>query len=83
MAFLGLLVVPYAFKGPHRGAVALAVPLIWVLLGTAGDEARVARRWSGASTRWWASSTRSGRGRLIVRLLGWQQQAVPLSARTG
>ena len=33
MAFLGLLVVPYAFKGRHRGAVALAVPLVWVLLG--------------------------------------------------
>ena len=26
MAFLGLLAVPYAFDGPHRGAVALAYP---------------------------------------------------------
>ena len=35
MAFLGLLAVPYAFEGPHRGAVALAFPLVWLLLGTA------------------------------------------------
>jgi hypothetical protein len=39
MAFVGLLVVPYAFKGRHRGAVALAVPLVWVLLGTSADAA--------------------------------------------
>jgi hypothetical protein len=39
MAFLGLLVVPYAFEGQHRGAVALAVPLTWLLLGTAGEDA--------------------------------------------
>ena len=35
MAFLGLLVVPRAFRGRHQGAVALAIPLVWVLLGTA------------------------------------------------
>ena len=35
MAFLGLLVVPRAFTGGHQGAVALAIPLVWVLLGTA------------------------------------------------
>jgi hypothetical protein len=37
MAFVGLLVVPHAFKGPHPGAVALAVPMVWVLLGTSAD----------------------------------------------
>jgi hypothetical protein len=39
MAFLGLLVVPYAFKGPLRGVVALAVPLVWILLGIASENA--------------------------------------------
>ena len=33
MAFLGLLIVPRAFRGRHQGA--LAIPLVWVLLGTA------------------------------------------------
>jgi hypothetical protein len=36
-ALIGLLVVPHALAGRHRGAVALAIPLVWVLFGTAED----------------------------------------------
>jgi hypothetical protein len=76
MAFLGLLVVPYAFEGPHRGAVALAVPLTWVLLGTAGEEAASRTlEWClysvvGVLYAIWARA-------LVVRLLGWQERPAP------
>ena len=53
---------PLRFRGPHRGAVALAIPLVWLLLGTA-EGARSRGRSSGASIRSPASSTRSGRAR--------------------
>ena len=71
MAFLGLLVVPYAFKGRHRGAVALALPLVWVLLGTASDAAAAKTlEWClyclvGVLYAVWALA-------LILWVLGWQ-----------
>ena len=71
MAFLGLLVVPYAFDGRHRGAVALAIPLVWLLLGTAEDSAlEKTVEWClysvvGVLYAVWARS-------LILTLLGWQ-----------
>jgi hypothetical protein len=71
MAFLGLLVVPYAFEGPHRGAVALAVPLTWVLLGTAGEAAASRTlEWClysvvGVFYAIWARA-------LVLALLGWR-----------
>lgn len=40
-ALIGLIVVPHALSGPIRGPVALAVPLVWLLLGTAADETLV------------------------------------------
>jgi hypothetical protein len=47
LALLGLLIVPSALIGPHHGAVALAVPLVWVLLGTAdGSAFAKALEWS-------------------------------------
>jgi hypothetical protein len=72
MAFLGLLVVPYAFEGPHRGAVALAVALVWVLLGTAGeDAASKTLEWCfyslvGVLYAIWARA-------LVLALLGWRE----------
>jgi hypothetical protein len=74
MAFLGLLVVPYAFKGRHRGAVALAVPLVWVLLGTSADAAASKTlQWClfsliGVLYAVWARA-------LILRVLGWRMRA--------
>ena len=71
MAFLGLLVVPYAFKGRHRGAVALAVPLVWVLLGTAeGSTLSKTLEWClysivGVLYAVWARA-------LILAMLGWR-----------
>jgi hypothetical protein len=76
MAFLGLLVVPYAFKGRHRGAVALAVPLAWILLGTAGsDAAAKTLQWCvyslvGVLYAVWARA-------LVLRLIGWRAGAQP------
>ena len=69
-ALLGLLVVPYAFEGRHRGAVALAVPLVWVLNGIAGDgELSKSLEWTlysliGVFYAVWARA-------LVLRLLGW------------
>jgi hypothetical protein len=74
MAFLGLLAVPHAFEGPHRGAVALAVPLTWVLLGTAGEEAASRTlEWClysvlGVFYAVWARA-------LILAALGWRDVA--------
>ena len=78
MGFLGLLVVPYAFEGPHRGAVALAVPLTWVLLGTAGEEAASRTlEWClysvvGVLYAVWARA-------LVLALFGWRE-APPVAA---
>jgi hypothetical protein len=71
MAIVGLLVVPYAFKGRHKGAVALAVPLVWVLLGTSADAAASKTlQWClfsliGVLYAVWARS-------LILWMLGWR-----------
>lgn len=37
MALVGLVVVPGAFAGRWRAEVALAVPLVWLLIGVSGD----------------------------------------------
>ena len=71
MAFLGLLVVPRAFTGGHQGAVALAIPLLWVLLGTAeGSTLSKTLDWClysilGVLYAVWARA-------LILALLGWR-----------
>jgi hypothetical protein len=75
-AFLGLLVVPYAFSGPHKGAVALAIPLVWILLGTAEDST-VAR-----TIEWCLYSVAGvfyavGARALILAVLGWQEAPRP------
>ena len=74
VAFLGLLVAPYAFAGPHRGAVALAIPLVWILLGTAEDST-VSR-----TVEWCLYSVAGvfyavGARALILAVLGWQEAA--------
>lgn len=74
-ALLGLLVAPFAFAGPHRGAVALALPLVWVLLGTGEDgTASKVLSWclysiGGVLYAVWARQ-------VILRLLGWRGTAV-------
>lgn len=75
-ALLGLLVVPHAFEGRHRGAVALAVPLVWVLNGIA-DDAELSKSlvWTlysliGVFYAVWARA-------LILRLLGWDGRMRP------
>jgi hypothetical protein len=71
MAFLGLLVVPRAFSGGHQGAVALAIPLVWVLLGTAeGSTLSKTLDWClysilGVLYAVWARA-------LILAILGWR-----------
>jgi hypothetical protein len=73
MALLGLLVVPYAFTGPHQGAVALAVPLVWILLGTAeGSTLSKTLEWSLYSIAGvlYAICARA----LVMALLGWQTE---------
>jgi hypothetical protein len=78
IAFLGLLVVPYTFEGRHRGAVALAVPLVWVLLGTAGEDAAAKTlEWClyslvGVLYAIWARA-------LVTRLLGWEDRLASLA----
>ena len=74
MAFLGLLVVPRAFAGRHQGAVALAIPLVWVLLGTAeGSTLSKTLDWClysilGVLYAVWARA-------LILAMLGWRDGA--------
>ena len=78
MAFLGLLVVPYAFGGPHQGAVALAVPLVWLLLGTAeGSPLSKTLEWSLYSVAgvFYAVGARA----LVLALLGWHGDHRPAS----
>ena len=81
MAFLGLLVVPRAFVGRHQGAVALAIPLVWVLLGTAeGSTLAKTLDWClysilGVLYAVWARA-------LILAMLGWRS-GPPSSVRTG
>ena len=71
MAFLGLLVVPRAFTGHYQGAVALAVPLLWVMIGTAeGSTLSKTLEWclysmAGVIYAIWARS-------LLLAILGWQ-----------
>jgi hypothetical protein len=71
MAFLGLLVVSRAFVGRHQGAVALAIPLVWVLLGTAeGSTFSKTLDWClysivGVLYAVWARA-------LILAMLGWR-----------
>jgi hypothetical protein len=73
MAFLGLLVVPSAFTGRHQGAVALAIPLLWVLLGTAeGSTLSKTLDWClysilGVFYAVWARA-------LILAMLGWRDE---------
>ena len=63
MAFLGLLVVPRAFSGRHQGAVVAGDPSgLGAARDRGGQHAR-RRRSTGASTRSWACSMRSGRAR--------------------
>lgn len=72
MAFLGLLVVPHAFKGTHKGAVALAIPLVWILLATAdGGILPKTLEWCLYSVvgAVYAVGTRT----LILALLGWRE----------
>jgi hypothetical protein len=70
-AFLGLLVVPRAFSGRHQGAVALAIPLVWVLIDTAeGGALSKTLEWClysiiGVLYAVWARA-------LILALLGWR-----------
>ena len=79
MAFLGLLVVPHAFKGERRGAVALAVPMVWVLVGVASESAMSKTvEWClysmiGVLYAIWARA-------LILRLLGWARPPRALAA---
>ena len=80
-ALVGLLVAPYAFEGPRRGAVALAIPLVWVLNGTADNELLKSVDWIlysliGVLYAVWARA-------LILRLLGWYGMTRPPSPRTG
>ena len=73
MAFLGLLAVPYAFDGPHRGAVALAFPLVWLLLGTAeGSTVSRTIEWSLFSIVgvFYAVGARA----FLLAMLGWQPE---------
>jgi hypothetical protein len=73
MAFLGLLAVPYAFDGPHRGAVALAFPLVWLLLGTAeGSTVSRTIEWSLLSIAgvFYAVAARA----LLLAMLGWRAE---------
>ena len=78
LVFLGLLVVPRAFKGRYQGAVALAIPLVWVLLGTAeGSTLSKTLDWClysvlGVLYAVWARA-------LILAMLGWR--AGPQSTR--
>ncbi|MFG6084168.1 DUF2955 domain-containing protein [Paracoccus litorisediminis] len=71
MAFLGLLVVPRAFAGRNQGAVALAIPLVWVLIGTAeGNTLSKTLEWClysiiGVVYAVWARE-------LILSTLGWR-----------
>jgi len=82
MAFLGLLVVPRAFAGRHQGAVALAIPLVWVLIGTAeGSTLSKTLDWClysilGVLYAVWARA-------LILALLGWRDapQSAPAELR--
>ncbi len=74
MAFLGLLVVPHAFEGSHKGAVALAIPLVWVLLGTAEDGIL------SKTLEWCLYSVAGvfyavGARALVLALLGWREAA--------
>lgn len=72
-ALLGLLVVPHALTGPNRGAVALAIPLVWVLLGTAeGSTLARTLAWTIYSVTGvlYAVSARA----LILSLLKWQDR---------
>jgi Protein of unknown function (DUF2955) len=81
MAFLGLLVVPRAFSGRHQGAVALAIPLVWVLLGTAeGSTLSKTLDWClysilGVLYAVWARA-------LILAVLGWRDSP-PSAIRAG
>lgn len=73
MAFLGLLVVPYAFEGAHKGAVALAIPLVWVLLGMAeGDILPKTLEWCLYSVAGVIYAV--GARALILAMLGWQEE---------
>lgn len=74
MAFLGLMVVPHAFSGTHEGAVVLAIPLVWILLGTAdGDILPKTLEWCLYSVVgvFYAVGMRA----LILALLGWREAA--------
>jgi hypothetical protein len=79
-AFLGLLVVPRAFSGRHQGAVALAIPLVWVLIDTAeGGALSKTLDWClysilGVLYAVWARA-------LILALLGWRDapRSVPVA----
>jgi Protein of unknown function (DUF2955) len=70
-AFLGLLVAPRAFSGRYQGAVALAIPLVWVLIDTAeGGALSKTLEWCfysilGVLYAVWARA-------LILALLGWR-----------
>jgi hypothetical protein len=76
MAFLGLLVVPRAFTGRRQGAVALAIPLVWVLLGTAeGSTLSKTLDWClysimGVLYAVWARA-------LTLAILGWRTTPQP------
>lgn len=73
-ALIGLLVAPHAFAGRHRGAVALAIPLAWVMIGVApGSTVGKTLEWSfyslaGVAYAVWAHA-------LLVRLLGLRTAA--------
>jgi hypothetical protein len=79
MAFLGLLVVPFAYRGRKQGAVALAVPLVWVLIGTAEGSAL------SKTLEWCLYSILGvlyavGARTLILSLLGWRGEALSVPA---
>lgn len=70
MALLGLLVVPHALEGKRRGAATLAVPVLWLLLGTVeGSPLAQTLEWSVYSVI--GVLYASGARELILRLLGW------------
>jgi hypothetical protein len=64
-------VAPRAFSGRHQGAVALAIPLVWVLLDTAeGSTLAKTFGWclysiTGVLYAVWARA-------LILAMLGWR-----------
>ena len=70
MALLGLLVVPHALEGRHRGPVTLAVPVLWLLLGTVeGSPLAQTLEWSIYSVIGVLYAI--GARELILRTLGW------------